>query len=272
MLIGSLFGNKSIERILFFLLVNGKCYAGKLARHFATPLTPLQLGLNKLEELGIVESYKEGKTRYFQFNANCPVLAELEAFLRRAYMLLPAPDKQLYYDPDIKQKVKRPSSISFHLSKEKEMNLIFRIWEKLGKIQTLAFSSNSQGQGNSGWNGTGKGRVQIRRENDHVIIFNETGSWTSKEGREFAFTNTFRWTLDQFQHLIMLEHLRFGEHKPVFLFQLAQVDEETLESVSSYVCKEDSYLGQVKCNDHFIRLNWRILGPKKNEEIDYLYT
>lgn len=228
-MLGDLFGNKSIERVLFFLLVNGKCYAGKLARHFGTPLTPLQHGLNKLEEIGILESYSEGKIRYFQFKSSCPILTELEALLRRAYMLLPASEKKLYYDPEVKQRDKR--SLQWNKTVEQSPNLVIRIWDKLAKIQTLAFSSTSQGQGNSGWNGIGKGQVQIRQENDNVLIFNENGSWTSKEGKDFAFTNTFRWTLDRFQHLIMLEHLRFGEHKPVFLFQLAQVDNQTLESI-----------------------------------------
>jgi hypothetical protein len=78
--------------------------------------------------------------------------------------------------------------------------------------------------------------------------------------------------LDRFENLITLEHLRFGKERPVFLFHLAETAENTLESVSSYVCKADTYLGQVRCSDHYIKLNWRITGPSKNEEIDYVYT
>jgi hypothetical protein len=257
-----LFGNKSVERILFFLLINGRVYAGKLANHFKLPLTPLQHSLNKLEEIGILESSTEGKMRYFQFNSEHPLHLELETLLRKAYTLLPASIKQTYYDPDIKQRM-----VKTH--KGPALDLIIQVWSKLAAIQTLSFSATSQGY--SGWNGIGKGQVQAVKKNDNVILFEEQGTWISLEGQEFAFSNTFRWTLDRFQHLISLEHLRFGEHNPVFLFHLTSVDESTLQSVNSYVCKEDTYLGQVKGGDHFVSLNWRIIGPKKNEEIHYIY-
>lgn len=265
----SLFGSKSVEKILFFLLINGKCYASKLAKHFKAPLTPIQLGLVKLEEMGILESGLEGKIRYYQFNPQCPYLQEFEALLRRAYTLLPGPDKKEYYDPEVSPKGMRRTKEASLLMPNK---LVVNIWSKLAAIKKLSFTATSQSLGNSGWNGVGQGEVAAKQQNDNIIIFNEKGAWTSREGKEFRFTNVFRWSLDSFQNLIMLEHLRFGADQPVFLFHLAQVDEETLESVSSHVCKEDTYLGQVRCHDHFVKLNWRIIGPKKNEEIDYIYT
>lgn len=265
-MLDQLFGNKSIEKILFFLLINGKCYAGKLSRHFKSPLTPIQQALAKLEDIGILESFSEGKIRYFQFNPMCPFLAELEALLRRSYTLLPAAEKKEYYDPEIKPKKTKAVKHSRNSG-----GLVINVWNKLTNIKNLSFSANSQGQGSSGWNGIGKGKVQVRRHNDNTIVFDENGSWMSREGNEFTFTNVFRWTLDRFQNLVTLEHLRFGENNPVFLFHLTQIDEETLESVSSYICKEDTYLGQVRCDDYSIKFNWRIIGPKKNEEIEYIY-
>jgi hypothetical protein len=74
------------------------------------------------------------------------------------------------------------------------------------------------------------------------------------------------------QGVITLEHLRFGIKHPVYLFTLVPQDEKTLESQEPHICKEDSYFGKVRCDNHFIQLNWRVIGPKKNEEIDYLYT
>ncbi len=274
-MLDQLFGNASVETILFFLLINGRGYAGKLARHFNLPLTPIQQGFQKLELLGIVESYVEGKVRYYQFNAACPILNELEALLRKAYTLLPAPKKKEYYDPEFKQKsvdcsVKTKENLK--LKPHNGSGLVIRVWETLSIISKLSFSAASQNGSNSGWNGVGRGEVLCQKQNDHVIVFAENGSWTSREGKEFTFTNTFRWTLDRFQNLITLEHLRFGELNPVFLFHLAQTAEEILESVNSHVCNEDTYLGQVRCLDKFVKLNWRIIGPKKNEEIDYLYT
>jgi DNA-binding transcriptional ArsR family regulator len=262
-----LFGNKSVQRILYFLLINGKCYAGKLSRHFKTPLTPIQQGLAKLEEIGIVESYYEGKTRMYELNRECPYLQELESLLRKTYTLLPVNDKKEYYDPDMKQKSDKPRKLN-----KGGQSLVISVWDKLIRIRHLSFSAVSLGLENTGWNGVGKGRVHIQKQSDDIVVFEEHGSWTSKEGTELTFKNVFRWTLDRFQQLITLEHMRFGENNPVFLFHLAQTEEDCLESVNSHICKEDTYLGQVRCSDHSIKLNWRIIGPKKNEEINYIYT
>lgn len=94
----------------------------------------------------------------------------------------------------------------------------------------------------------------------------------SEENKRFDFSNVFPWSLKAESGVITLEHLRFGAQNPVFLFSLIPVDAHTLESLDSHVCNQDSYFGQVRCDKHFVQFNWRIIGPKKNEEIDYLYT
>lgn len=274
-MLDQLFGNKSIETILFFLLINGRGYASKLSRYFNLPLTPIQQGFQKLELLGIVKSYLEGKIRYYQLNPDCSISSELEALLKKAYTNLPEQKKKDFYDPECKQ---CSSDYPINLKENRkpylhsEGVLVAKIWEKLSIISKLSFSAVSQSGSHSGWNGVGTGEVLCQKQNDRSIIFIENGSWISKEGQEFTFKNTFRWTFDRFENLITLEHLRFGENKPVFLFNLAQTSEEILESVHSHVCNDDTYLGQVRCLDQFVKLNWRIIGPKKNEAIDYLYT
>jgi hypothetical protein len=263
-MLGELFGNKNIEKVLFYLLINGKCYAGKLARHFKSPLTPIQQALIKLEQIGIVESFTEGKIRYYQFNQICPYLEELETLLRKTFTLLSSTEKKEYYDAEFKpQKVNK--------KKYHENNLVLNIWNRLPSTGHLSFTSQSQKQGMTDLMGIGKGDVRVRKINDHALIFEEKGTWVSKEHQEFKFTNVFKWIFDPFQNNITLEHLRLGEKNPVFLFRLVQVDEQTLQSISSYVCKEDTYLGQVRCDEHSIKLNWRVIGPKKNDEINYLY-
>lgn len=264
-MLGDLFGNKNIEKALFYLLINGKCYAGKLARHFKSPLTPFQQALIKLENIGIIESFSEGKIRYYQFNQVCPYLVEVETLLRKAFTLLSSNEKKDYYDADFKLKKER-------VKKSPVNNLVIHIWKKLPSTGSLSFTSHAQSQGSFDLVGTGTGQVKVRKINDHTVIFEEKGTWISKEQQEFKFTNVFKWTFEPIQNVITLEHLRFGEKNPVFLFHLAQVDEHTLQSVSSYVCKEDTYLGQVRCDGSSISLNWRILGPKKNDEINYIYS
>lgn len=260
-----LFGNRSLARILFFLLINGRAYATQLARHFESPLTPIQNGLIKLEELGILESVMEGKIRTYQFNKSCPCLTELEALLRKSYILMTSSEKKSYYDH-----VPLKPTINTNRSGN-EKKLVLELWNRLSTIKTLSFSAFSHSAKNSDWNVIGIGNVIAEPQNDNRIIFYESGSWKENHGSEFMFTNVFRWSFDRFKNRISLEHLRFGEKNPVFLFDLVKINEDTLASVSSYVCNEDSYLGQVKCTEKAITLNWRIIGPKKNEEIHYLY-
>lgn len=266
----SLISNKSVEKILFFLLLNGKAYASQLSQRFVAPLTPLQHSLQKLEKNGVLLSRYEGKTRFYEFNPAHPLLPELEALLKKAYTLLPIPEKKMYYSPSFSS---RPQTRQKPFNAAAGQKTLQMLWDKLLKIQTMCFSAKSKALGHiSGWNGIGKGAVEIKIEEENTIIFHERGTWMSEENKELDFSNVFRWCFQPTRGAITLEHLRFGVQNPVFLFSLIPVDANTLESIDSHVCNNDSYFGQIRCDKHFVQFNWRVIGPKKNEEIDYLYT
>jgi len=95
----TLFGNVIIEKVLFYLLQNRKCYASELKRVFSIPLYSFQQALKRLEKGGIIVSYREGKTLVFQFNPKYPFLPELEDFLQKAYVFLPKKIREKYYEP-----------------------------------------------------------------------------------------------------------------------------------------------------------------------------
>lgn len=270
-MLASLIGNKSIEKILFFLLLNGKVYASQLSQRLDTSLTPLQHSLQKLEKNGILLSHYEGKTRFYTFNPSYPLLPELETLLKKAYTFLAIPEQKLYYSPSFSM---RPQARKKPFNSSAGQQTVQKLWDKLRRIQTMCFSAKSKalGQNISGWNGIGKGSVDVKLEGENTLAFYERGSWTSEEGKEMDFSNVFRWTYQPSREAVTLEHLRFGAQNPVFLFSLIPVDENTLESIDAHVCKNDSYFGQIRCDKHFVQFNWRIIGPKKNEEIDYLYT
>lgn len=268
----TLISNASVEKVLFFLLLNQKCYASQLCQRFKSPLTPMQYALLKLEKGGVVTSRYEGKTRFFEFNPDFPLLTELTTLLRKAYTLLPIDQKKLYYLPTFPNKPARPKKgIGPQSPLTQKALLLF--WNKLSAVQNLCFSAKSKSISATGWNGLGKGSVEVKQESPHLLIFHEKGTWISEENqKEFEFSNVFRWTLHSDKGAIQLEHLRFGFQNPVFLFSFIPIDAHTLESMDSHECKDDSYFGQVRCDKHFVQLNWRVVGPKKNEEIDYLYT
>jgi DNA-binding transcriptional ArsR family regulator len=106
-MLGHLFGTSIIEKILFSILVNNKCYASQLQRTFDKPLYSFQRALDRLEEGGILVSYREGKTLLYQFNPRYPFLLELTALLKKAYGFLPSEIKEKYYTPIVRRRPRR---------------------------------------------------------------------------------------------------------------------------------------------------------------------
>lgn len=255
-------GNKSVQKILLFLFVNGKCYGTQLHRSLGTPLTPIQNALNRLEKGGLIVSYYEGKTRLYQFNPSYPLMSELELLLKKAYTLLPAHQKKEYY-------VIHKTTPAYQ---ENKTQILLSFWEKLSKVTDVNFHARSKSKEEKGWNGKGRGEVIITKEGLTTLIFNEKGTWQTKQGNEVNFSNIFRWTLDRNAGVISLEHLRRGPDHPVFLFHLSPSGKHSMSSVDSHLCEGDTYFGQIHLNQHNLRLNWRVIGAKKNEEIDYLYS
>jgi hypothetical protein len=103
----SLFGNPIVEKILFFLLINEKCYPSQLKRVFQNPIYSFQMALGRLERGGIIVSHKEGKTLIYEFNPRYPFLVELKAFLQKAYRFLPEELREKYYEPPVRKRPRR---------------------------------------------------------------------------------------------------------------------------------------------------------------------
>ena len=103
----ALFGNESIERVLFYLLKNKTCYALQLKKQFQSTLSPMQQALLRLERGGILASTLVGKTRVFQFNPRYLFLEELCSFLQCAYETLPEEIKKKYYETPIRKRPRR---------------------------------------------------------------------------------------------------------------------------------------------------------------------
>ena len=147
------------------------------------------------------------------------------------------------------------------------------LWKQLGAIKKLEFTSQCRKIPPSYEPRKGVGEVKIQEKTEEIITFFEKGRWQGIHSKnERAFTNVFRWCLNPKTELISLEHLRFGKERPVFLFTLTAVDQNLLKSLPSHECKEDTYFGSVLFDHHYVHLNWRILGPNKNELLSVVYT
>lgn len=245
----ALFGNRNIQKILLFLFVNNKCYGSQLQLLLKSPLTPLQKALHRLEKGGIITSSYEGKTRLFQFNPSFPLLFELQQLLKKAYTLLPPQEKKSF------------SVISHHPLRFQTAE---RCWEQLSQIKGFTLEVHDHKQ----FTRKGQGEVTVQRETPSTLIFYEKGVW---EEQKMEFTNTYRWTFDRREGLISLEHLRQGLNHPVFLFHLTASQKNALSSIDSHLCGGDLYFGQLHLNPHGLHLKWRVIGEKKDQEIELTY-
>ncbi len=261
-MLSTLMGSKNIERILFFLLVNEKCYGMQLHRLLNTPLTPIQKGFSKLEKAGVIQSLYEGKTRYYRFNPVYPLKKELENLLRKAYELLPVQEKRGYYIPE--NIFSKSPLLSFKQSQE----ILLECWARLKTVEMLQthatlISDPAPKRGTAD--------IKVVEEGTSVIHFHESGVWHLEKDREIHFSNILRWTLDMSSGTIGLEHLRHGAGKPVFLFHLKPKKLGLLVSIDSHLCGSDAYFGQVQLSPQYLQLSWKIVGPKKNDRIESLY-
>ncbi|NGX60000.1 MAG: hypothetical protein KR126chlam3_01161 [Chlamydiae bacterium] len=146
-------------------------------------------------------------------------------------------------------------------------------WKQLSAVNKLEFTSQCRKIPPSFESRKGIGEVKIQDKGEDEITFFEKGKWQGIHSKsEVAFTNVFRWRLNPKTGLISLDHLRLGTNRPVFLFTLSLVDGNLFKTLQPHECKEDTYFGSVLFDKHYIQLNWRIVGPKKNELLSVVYS
>ncbi len=142
------------------------------------------------------------------------------------------------------------------------------LWRCLRPIRWLRFVARSGRL--TGWNGIGAGSVVVESPHAGVLNFAEAGSWRPAAGEETRFQNVFRWELLGTE-LVRMQHLRFGEGSPVYLFDLAPDAASSWYSVSPHLCNEDSYSAELRLEEWGVFLRWLITGPRKQECIEYEY-
>lgn len=144
------------------------------------------------------------------------------------------------------------------------------VWTRLKATSQLRFSASLSDP--SGWNGSGAGQVAVTRPEETTLLFAESGWWTTEVGQRLKFTNLYRWSRGSDAETIGLEHLRFGEDRPVYLFDLEVAASNRLVSVAPHICSDDCYSAEMMIDEAEIRLNWSVTGPSTRVAIQYVYA
>ncbi|HSW71928.1 MAG TPA: winged helix-turn-helix domain-containing protein [Chlamydiales bacterium] len=252
----SLFGSKSAERILLFLLVNEQCYASQIQKAYGIALTPLQSILRKFEQAGILNPVFQGKKKLYRLNPNFPLIKELKVLLQKGFAHLPHEEKKHLFP--------NPESKNLSYSKLKRTALSLQsFWERIVQVQQMTIRTH-----------TGEeaiGEVNVKEEKPGVLLFIVRGKWVKGVEQDMAFHNSLRWTFLFEDSLVRLEHLRHGPNHPIFLSHLAPITPRHLQSIDPHLCQGDCYFGRIEFSKLGIYMTWRILSGDKNETLHYVY-
>ena len=150
------------------------------------------------------------------------------------------------------------------------INSGIEIWKRLKQVSSLSFTAQSANR-KTGWIGTGKGKVKVEIVSGEVIIFSETGTWTTTSGAEMEFSNRYRWSLSTCQDFLKLEHLRYGVESPIKLLELYCDADLRWKTSTPHTCNKDTYTLEINYSSSCISLDWHVIGPVKNERIRYRY-
>ena len=91
-----IFGSKSREQVLQYILANNSGYGTQIKNFYKTGLDPIQKQLTKLELGGVLVSQNIGKTIVYSFNPRYAFLEELKSLLLKA---------REFYKPELKEKL-----------------------------------------------------------------------------------------------------------------------------------------------------------------------
>ena len=98
----SLFGNDTKEKVLLYLHTHQEGYAQEIRRNLKLPLRSVQLQLARLEEGGILVCQPRDRTIVYKLNTRCPFTKELVAILERVLAALPKEDRVRFYTPRLR--------------------------------------------------------------------------------------------------------------------------------------------------------------------------
>jgi len=148
------------------------------------------------------------------------------------------------------------------------------LWKHLRGISRFEYTSKPGDKSLMSWAGSGRGEV-IVTELDNELYFTESGRFTlAGSDQALEMQNEFIWQrLSETE--LRLEHSRFGRDKRVHLFDMEPVNgfatTNEWRSITPHLCGDDIYSGHLQVIGERVHFSWSIVGPKKDENLFYIY-
>jgi len=98
----ALFGNKTMEKVLFYLYTYSEGYAQEIRRTLNLPLRSVQLQLNRMEQGGILSCRKRDRTWVFELNPRYPFYRELTNIIDKGLTSLSPEVRRAFYTPRLR--------------------------------------------------------------------------------------------------------------------------------------------------------------------------
>jgi hypothetical protein len=118
----------------------------------------------------------------------------------------------------------------------------------------------------------GHGVVEVSQLDGRIIIFEEQGVWTSPDHLNAAFRNVYCWSFHNEARTVGLAHFRHGWNRPVDLIDFIAIAPDAWQHTIPHSCGADLYSAQMHYSGCELRLFWKIQGPRKDQEIEYVYV
>jgi len=138
---------------------------------------------------------------------------------------------------------------------------------KLEKVKRLNFKVNHP---NPSLNIHLNCKLKVSHPDDSSIITEELGDWVNNYGQKVNSKNIYKWIAHN-NSILKLEHLRFGEKKPIFLVNFYNEKNNLWKSLKPYICEKDLYHAELVVAPTNIKLTWNIETLKNTYSITSTY-
>lgn len=140
------------------------------------------------------------------------------------------------------------------------------LWFYLSKIKTFEFNAINAKNSKTDWNGHGSGNVLVTTYQDGWL-FTEQGYYLTSHHKKIKTNNKLHFQHNELD--LKISHLRY--QKPVSLVELRNANNGYWLTINPYLCGQDNYTAELMLTPKGFILNWNIIGPHKNERLNYQY-